>query len=297
MLLFTLCRIGFFLFNTNFFPDMTLSNFLTLLAGGMKFDLVVVLYANVLLLLLTLLPFDFRFRYAYQEFLRYLFFITNGFAIALNVCDFIYYKFTLRRTTADIFKQFKNEENIGGLLLQFLVDYWYAALFWILLVVLMVKLYNRIKVWGPQTRNRIVYYVTGIVLIPVAGYLFVGGVRGGFRHSTRPITLSNAGEYVKDPKDISIVLNTPFTLLRTIGKTKVQRATYFTDSVSLEKTYSPVHFPKDTAFQKKNVVVIILESFSKEFFGTFNRDKQNGAYKGYTPFLDSLISQGITFEY
>jgi phosphoglycerol transferase MdoB-like AlkP superfamily enzyme len=297
MLLFTLCRIGFFLFNTNFFPDMTLSNFLTLLAGGMKFDLVVVLYANVLLLLLTLLPFDFRFRYAYQEFLRYLFFITNGFAIALNVCDFIYYKFTLRRTTADIFKQFKNEENIGGLLLQFLVDYWYAALFWILLVVLMVKLYNRIKVWGPQTRNRIVYYVTGIVLIPVAGYLFVGGVRGGFRHSTRPITLSNAGEYVKDPKDISIVLNTPFTLLRTIGKTKVQRATYFTDSVSLEKTYSPVHFPKDTAFQKKNVVVIILESFSKEFFGTFNRDKQNGAYKGYTPFLDSLISHGLTFEY
>jgi phosphoglycerol transferase MdoB-like AlkP superfamily enzyme len=298
MFLFTLCRIGFYVFNTNFFPDMTTSNFLTLLAAGMKFDLVVVLYANALLILLTLLPFDFRFRYAYQEFLRYLFFIANGFAIALNVCDFIYYKFTLRRTTADIFKQFENEENIGALLFRFLIDYWYAVLFWIFLVVVMVKLYNRIKVWGPQTRNRIVYYITGIVLIPVVGYLFVGGVRGGFRHSTRPITLSNAGEYVKDPKDISIVLNTPFTLIRTVGKTKVQRATYFTDSVALEKVYTPVHYPKDTAtFQKKNVVVIILESFSKEFFGTFNSEKENGTYRGYTPFLDSLIDHSLTFEY
>jgi phosphoglycerol transferase MdoB-like AlkP superfamily enzyme len=277
---------------------MTTSNFLTLLAAGMKFDLVIVLYANALLILLTLLPFDFRFRYAYQEFLRYLFFIANGFAIALNVCDFIYYKFTLRRTTADIFKQFENEENIGALLFRFLIDYWYAALFWIFLVVVMVKLYNRIKVWGPQTRNRVVYYMTGVVLIPVVGYLFVGGVRGGFRHSTRPITLSNAGEYVKDPKDISIVLNTPFTLIRTVGKTKVQRATYFTDSLALEKVYSPVHYPKDsTTFQKKNVVVIILESFSKEFFGTFNREKENGTYRGYTPFLDSLIDYSLTFEY
>jgi phosphoglycerol transferase MdoB-like AlkP superfamily enzyme len=277
---------------------MTLSNFVTLLAGGMKFDLVVVLYANSLLLLLTLLPFDFRFRYGYQEFLRYLFFITNGFAIALNVCDFIYYKFTLRRTTADIFKQFENEQNIGGLLFQFLIDYWYVVLVWIFLIVVMVKLYNRIKVWGPQTTNRLVYYVSGIVLIPMIGYLFVGGVRGGFRHSTRPITLSNAGEYVKDPKDISIVLNTPFTLMRTIGKTKIQRATYFADSVTLDKVYSPVHFPTDTAaFQNKNVVVIILESFSKEFFGTFNRDKENGSYKGYTPFLDSLIEHSLTFEY
>ncbi len=298
MFLFTLCRIGFYLFNTNFFPDMTAANFLTLLAAGMKFDLVVVLYTNALLILLTLVPFDLRFRYGYQEALRYIFFITNGFAIALNVCDFIYYKFTLRRTTADIFKQFENEQNIGGLMLQFIMDYWYAVLFWILLVVVMVKLHNRIRVWGPQTRNRILYYAGGVALIPVVAYLFIGGVRGGFRHSTRPITLSNAGEYVKDPKDIAIVLNTPFTLMRTLGKTKVQRVTYYQDSVALEKAYSPVHIPPDTAaFVNKNVVVIILESFSKEFFGTFNRDKENGQYKGYTPFLDSLVDHSLTFEY
>lgn len=298
MFLFTLCRIGFYLFNTNFFPDMTVANFFGLLVAGMKFDLVVVLYTNALLILLTLLPFDFRFRYGYQETMRYVFFVTNGFAIVLNVCDFIYYKFTLRRTTADVFKQFENEQNIGGLLTQFLIDYWYGVLFFIFLVVVMVKLHNRIRVWGPQVRNRLIYYVGGVVLIPIVAYLFIGGVRGGFRHSTRPITLSNAGEYVSDPKDIAIVLNTPFTLMRTLGKTKVQRVTYFSDSLQLERIYTPLHTPADTLqFQKKNVVVIILESFSKEFFGTFNRDKENGTFKGYTPFLDSLIDHSLTFEY
>lgn len=297
MFLFSLCRLGFYLFNTSFFPDMDFVNLLMLMAAGTKFDLVAVLYVNMLFLFLSVLPFDFRFRYGYQEFLKYLYFISNGIALSANVCDFIYYKFTLRRTTADVFKQFQNEQNISGLIINFLADYWYALLFWVVLIVIMVKVYDAIKIWGPQTKNRITYYVTGILFIPIIAYLVVGAVRGGFRHSTRPITLSNAGEYVKDPRDISIVLNTPFTVFRTIGKTQIQKVNYFTNE-EVEKIYTPWHVPSDTsAFRPKNVVVIILESFSKEFFGTFNHDKENGTYTGYTPFLDSLITQGKTYEY
>lgn len=46
-----------------------------------------------------------------------------------------------------------------------------------------------------------------------------------------------------------------------------------------------------------NVVVLIVESFSKEFVGSFNPHLDNGTYKGYTPFLDSLLTKGLTFEY
>jgi phosphoglycerol transferase MdoB-like AlkP superfamily enzyme len=297
MFLFSLCRLGFYFFNITFFPGMRWSAFLQLMAGGLKFDLAAVLYVNMLFIVLSVLPFDFRFRYAYQETLKYIFYITNGFALALNVSDFIYYRFTLRRTTADVFKQFENEKNITGLIFHFVVDYWYAVLFWIALVVIMVKLYEQIKIWGPQTKNRITYYTTGVIMIPLIAYLIIGGIRGGFRHSTRPITLSNAGEYVTDPRDISIVLNTPFTIIRTIGKTKVQRAQYYTDA-EVENIYTPKHIPQDTStFQPQNVVVIILESFSKEFFGAFHGDKEGGTYKGYTPFLDSLIQYSQTYEY
>lgn len=296
MFLFTLCRIGFYLYNVSFFPDMTAGNFFWLLWGGLRFDLTAMLYVNSLYILMMILPFDFRFRYGYQEIARYIFFITNGAALATNVSDFIYYKFTLRRTSADVFRQFENEQNIGGLFFHFLLDYWYAMLFWILLVIVMVKLYNTIRVWGPQMRNRTMYYTSGFFALPLIAFFIIAGIRGGFRHSTRPITLSNAGEFVSDPRDISIVLNTPFSLIRTVGKTKVQKATYFKEP-QLEAIYSPLHAPSETsALKKQNVVVIILESFSREFFGSLNRDRENGTYSGYTPFLDSLMQHSKVFE-
>lgn len=297
MALFSVCRIGFYLFNTGFFPDMSFGNFLRLMLGGLTFDLVTLLYVNMLYILLMILPFTVRFHRYYQQSLKYLFFVTNGIALAVNVTDFIYYRFTLRRTTADVFQQFENEQNMGSLWIKFLADYWYAVIFWIVLMIVLVLVYNRIRVTGPQLKSKIAYYIFSVLAIPLIAYLIVGGVRGGFRHSTRPITLSNAGEYVKDPREISIVLNTPFAVLRTLGKTKVQKMNYFT-AEEVEKVYTPEHHPSDSAaFVKTNVVVIILESFSKEFFGTFNKEKEGGTYKGYTPFLDSLIQHSRTFEY
>lgn len=272
---------------------MTWLNFLQLLWGGLQFDLSAMLYINTLYILMMIIPFDFRFRYGYREFARYLFFITNGLALVVNAADCIYYRFTLRRTSADVVRQFENEQNIAGLLFQFLIDYWYAVLFWIALVVMMVKLYNTVKIWGPQIKSRKMYYFSGFFALPLVTFFIIAGIRGGFRHSTRPITLSNAGEFVNNPRDISIVLNTPFTLIRTVGKTKVQKADYFNEK-ELASLYTPVHIPRDTAaFQRQNVVIIILESFSREFVGALNR--QDADYVGYTPFLDSLIQHSKTF--
>ncbi len=295
MFLFTLCRLAFYFYNASFFPDMATGNLLRLLWGGMRFDLTAVLYVNLLYILLMIVPFDFRFRYGYQETIKYLFFVTNGLALLTNIADIIYYQFTLRRTSADVFQQFENERNLTGLLLQFSADYWYALVFWGLLLWIMVKVYQRIRVWGPQTSNRIVYYLAGIVAVPVIGYLIVGGIRGGFKHSTRPITLSNAGDYVSNPSEIGIVLNTPFSLIRTYGRTKVKPVNYF-DEVTLDSLYSPLHVPGDTAdFRQLNVVVIILESFSREFSGLLNRGMLGLEYEGYMPFLDSLMHHSLTF--
>lgn len=296
-MLLTICRVGFFFYNKTFFPEVDFLQLLFLLKGGFVFDLATLLYFNLLYILLMVMPLNFRFAPNFQTGMKYLFLVTNGTALAANVIDFIYYRFTLRRTTADVFVQFENETNMGGLWLKFFVDYWYAALFFVLLMVLLIYLYNSISYSGPQLRHRKVYYIGGILAVPLVAYLMIGGMRGGFRHSTRPITLSNAGEYVKNPKHISIVLNTPFAIIRTVGKTKVQKASYYAPE-ELEKIYTPVHVPSDTGnFAGKNVVIIILESFSREFFGFYNKDKYNGTYRGYTPFLDSLITHSKTFAY
>lgn len=297
MALFSICRLGFYFFNKDFFTGIGAAEMVRLLGGGLVFDLSSVLYVNSLYILLMILPVRARFGQSYRTALKYLFFITNGIALAANVADFIYYRFTLRRTTAEVFAQFQNETNMGGLWMKFFVDYWYAVLFWVVLMIAMVYLFNRLRYEGPQVKDRRIFYIGGLLAIPLIAYLMMGGMRGGFRHSTRPITLSNAGEYVSDPKHISIVLNTPFAVMRTVGKTQVRKKDYFSPE-EVERIYTPVHVPTDTIpFQPKNVVVIILESFSREFFGALNREKYNGEYKGYTPFLDSLIGLGQTFEH
>ena len=298
MLLFTLSRLGFYFYNKNFFPGMTFSRFLTILAGGLKFDVSAVLYTNLLFFILYLLPQPFRYHKVFKTIFKYIFFIFNAIALAANVADFIYYKFTLHRTTFKVFSEFKNEENGFKLFFKFITDYWYAALFWVGLVALMVFLFKKVKFNKPKFKNHLFFYTSGIAILLLFTYLIIGGLRGGFRHSTRPITLSNAGKYVEEPNQMSIVLNTPFSIYRTIGKAALQEKNYFSSEDELHKIYNPVFMPDTTKkFKYNNVVIIILESFSREFFGYFNKDLDNGHYKGFTPFLDSLIQHSRTYWY
>ncbi|HCW07650.1 MAG TPA: sulfatase, partial [Cytophagales bacterium] len=61
---------------------------------------------------------------------------------------------------------------------------------------------------------------------------------------------------------------------------------------------TPVHNPVDSIrFTPKNVVILILESFSKEFVGAYNKNIDGGNYKGYTPFLDSLIGVSDSYQF
>lgn len=41
----------------------------------------------------------------------------------------------------------------------------------------------------------------------------------------------------------------------------------------------------------------MLESFGKEYFGSLNKELEDGNYKGYTPFLDSLVSESLVYKY
>ena len=66
-------------------------------------------------------------------------------------------------------------------------------------------------------------------------FLMVGGIRGDWRYSTRPITMSNAGQYVKNPGDIPLVLNTPFCMLRTIRQQFYKEDQFFSATQVEEK--------------------------------------------------------------
>jgi len=296
LFLFSLCRVGFFLFNFKMFPGVTLSQFLIIMKGGVVFDISAIVYINIVFILLCIIPFDIRYNAIYQRIVKWLYFITNGIAIAMNGMDFVYYRFVDKRATGDVFKTFENETHVVKIFFRFLIDYWPATLFTILLWFIMVYLYNKVTAKKPDPRQRIIYYAINVLMIPVVIALVIGGARGGYKHSTRPITISNAAKYVDTPRDVAIVLNTPFSFFRTFDKKSLVRYEFF-DEKKLTGLYNPHYIPKgDIPFDKQNVVVIILESFAREYIGAFNQGLEGGTYKGYTPFIDSLISVGLTFD-
>jgi len=299
MFIFTLTRLLFYIFNIGFFPNTTFEGLLKIFWGGLRFDVTAILYTNLLYFSLILLPFTFRYNNWYQSALKYLFVVTNSVAIGANCADFIYFQFTLRRTTATVFNEFKNEQNFGSLIPKFIIDYWYVFIIWLILSAAIVFLYRKINRPSFQRglKYHLVYFVNGLVIMLISFALIVGGLRGGFRHSTRPITLSNAGQYIKEPLEAAIVLNTPFAIYRTLEKQALKKVNYFNQE-ELESIYNPVHKPLTADSTKRtNVVIFILESFGREYIGNYNKHLTSEGYQGFTPFLDSIIDHSLYFKY
>jgi phosphoglycerol transferase MdoB-like AlkP superfamily enzyme len=290
MALFMICRIVFYAFNATYFPGITVPHALRLMSGGLRFDLVAVLYTNILYILLMIIPFTFKYRRGFQKFLDSVFVFTNSVALAANCIDLIYYRFTIKRTTWTVLKEFSNEGNMGSLFAGFILRYWFVVIIWLVLVFVLVKLTKYIRTGLRPPIPAWAIFLVHTVVMGVVSLLFVAGVRGGFLHSTRPITLSNAGEYVNKPKEMFLVLNTPFCIFKTIRRSDYERVNYFPGNEA-DKIFSPMHKPDSIQqpFQPKNVVILIWESLGKEMVGTYNRDLEGGKYKGFTPFIDSLM--------
>jgi phosphoglycerol transferase MdoB-like AlkP superfamily enzyme len=296
MILFTLGRVGFYVFNYKMFPGINLSQFLTVLRGGLSFDISAIVYINLLFIVLSIIPFDFRYGKVYQTILAYIFLITNSIALAMNGMDYVYYRFVEKRATADVFRTFEHDTNNTRVFIRFLADYWPATLFTFFLIFLLIFFYRKVRVQRPEVRNRIAYFAFNFLMMPVVAALVIGAARGGYKHSTRPITISNAARYVESPRNVAIVLNTPFSIFRTFGKKPLEKFNFFSDE-ELGRIYNTEYRPVSIKpFTPQNVVVIILESFAREYIGALNPGLENGSYKGYTPFIDSLINVSMTFD-
>ncbi|TAJ14767.1 LTA synthase family protein [Marinilabiliaceae bacterium JC017] len=297
LLFYSIFRVSFYLFNADLFPNLTSGRFMTIMLGGVKFDISALLYLNALYLLFYTLPFPIKFSNGYQKFLKWLFMILNGIGFGANAIDFIYYRFILKRTTYNVLNILENEDNMGSLWMQFMADYWYVFVYFIIMMVALAFVYSLLKPRPIAISNRWYYGLASLLALVIFSGFSVVGMRGGYRHSTRPINMSNAGKYVKTPEQISLVLNTPFCIIRTWGKKNYERKNFFSSDQELEKVYSPVRLNEDRTgeMNKKNVVVFILESFNRELFGSFNKDIDGGNYKGYTPFLDSLVNESMVF--
>ena len=290
-----IARIAFLAENYSLFADnLSTPHLMEMLRGGVVFDTSAILYTNALWVVMMLFPVSRKENPTYQTVCKWVFIVVNILCFIINLGDSVYFQYTMRRTTVTIFNEFSNENNLASIFGKEALSHWYFFLLTAVVLWGVMKLY--IKTHLDYRKLKWKPYAIGTFLSLLAYTPFcVAGMRGGWTRDIRPITISNANNYCDRPTETGLVLNTPFSLIRTIGKNNFEVVTYY-DAKQLEQIFNPVRQPQRRhPFVKKNVVVIIIESFGREYIGTYNKE---AGYPSQTPFTDSLLAHGaLTYRY
>lgn len=277
-LIYQICRLLFWIYNKDAFSGISP----TVFVGGMIYDLAAIGMINLLFVLLYLVPGNFKYSFRYQNSVKIIFYTVNLLFIATNFVDFEYYKFTSRRSSIGLLTAKGMENEIMGLIPSFLSEFWYLPMGFIVFAILVWKSLGKSKQFGTDIISpQLVSKQVVTVIFSLA--LFILFARGGF--SNKPLRVVDAVKY-SSIGNAAVVLNTPFTVLKTIGKNETLTDPKFFSKEELDKIFNPIFTTSYTEKPiKKNVVIIILESFGDE-----------NLRQGYTPFVDSLITESYYFK-
>jgi hypothetical protein len=212
------------------------------------------------------------------------FVIVIALSALLNLIDTAWFEYTGKRTTADFFSLISLGDDVNNNLGNYLLNYWYLLLVLIILLVLSFLILKKINhrfsttnFSNPSLLSRIGIYIF------IMGASFIG-IRGGTQ--LRPISIQNAITGV-NPNEVPLILNTPFTILKSWRDDPIPSVKYL-DVNQAKKIFDYEKKYNDSiSFQKLNVVVLVMESFSKHLVGSFTNEET------YTPFLDSLAKESL----
>lgn len=288
---FTLSRLVFYWFNLPAFPNVKVAYF----AAGLRFDLAMLMIINVPYVLLMLLPFNFIATKIFRKIGNIYIGSINAIALLINLIDTCYYPFSMRRMTADIFAFVGDINNFGSLIPIFLKDYFYMIFVFagfVALLILLIRFTDKIDYRNFVRKNR--WLSVQIVLRLALAFGVLTSVRGGWQ--LRPINPAAAAE-VGGVEYAALVLNSPYTLIRTSTEAELPTKSFFAPD-DCERLFSPQRHlakPDTTMFPPTtNVVVIILEGIAAEYSQELADEPKNLA--GFTPFVDSLARRSIVFR-
>ncbi|MFP8893432.1 LTA synthase family protein [Chryseobacterium sp. EZn1] len=289
-----IARLLFWYFNKDLIKVDSVSEYIKLAFHGTAFDTTAILYVNALFILLSLLPLVINTKKVFQKVLFWLYFITNGIAYAMNFGDFIYYKFSQARLTSAVFQVAEHESNVSKVLMISIGQHPFVLIWYMILMILWVFLYKKVKVEEVKPLKLLPYFITSIITLCITAVLVVGGIRGDFKHSTRPINMVDATRFVTNPLQGNMVLNSTFSFFRTLNTNNFKEV-HFVSEKDIEEYVQPYKVYDRKVEKRPNIVIFIVESFGREYSGAFNKDKNIKDYVSYTPFMDSLATQSLIF--
>lgn len=298
LLAYILCRAIFlaenWIYFANTWSSLSLAN---VFRGSFKSDVWILVLSNIVYAIMILAPTRLQTRKAWQRLARVFFIVVNSMAVAVNLCDTVYFQYTGKRTTLDVFSEFGSDDRLLQIVGIEIFRHWYLLLAFILIVLALVLLYFRPEpnweVFSPR-RRRHWYAVNAFSLL---SYLSISFAMVWTELVPKEDFDDRREVVANNPAEVAFLTNTPFAMANNLLTRPKQEhmAELFGDCQG--STFTMSHNPQaDAVPNGKNVVVVIMESFGREYVGWYNRDREDYK-KGYTPFLDSLLNHCMTFEY
>lgn len=286
LILFSISRLLFYSFNAGYFSDIQIAEVIKAFIYGVRFDLCAVLYLNLPVVLLHLIPITFRQKSWWQKMTRLVFMFVNGLGLLVELIDIEYFPFTTRRMLPNDFAMSNEADN---LLVGLLAQYWHLLAIYVALMWLLYIAYQKTeKLNQPKIGKGYGYLLTQIVLFLISIPFIVIGLRGGLQ--IYPLMPAHANIWVKNPKAAILYYNSTIHFIFGIQQKNITRHLYFPQQEADSIFNIKRQYLSGKPFDKKNVVFIIMESLSKDLTGYFNQGE------GLSPNLDSIIKEGLIFE-
>lgn len=308
----TLTQVMYYALNSSHFDITGFKEWAGIAWGFLRFAMATLALVLAPFIVINLIPTNLRWKGWYRAVSNILYLVPVLTVVIVNQIDVAYFQFTYRRMSSEMFAYMGVGGDMGNLIPKFLVDYWPVSVSGVIIIALMLICSHRTEYpsfneYGINRRNDWIGICVGLLLT----FFFVRG--GAQRHF---IELNDSARYCQ-LKNTPMVLNSPYNIIRTLGVEDLVELDYMSDDEArtlFDPEFKPLagreavinygdfragagqvaYTGNDslTYYRGKNVVIIILESFSQEYMGCYN----NGIMESFTPFLDSLAGQSLLFQ-
>lgn len=267
LFLYFILRLTFFFYHFDLYRGVSGLELMEGFILGMRFDLAALCLLNLPSIVVSLVP-----RLARVE--RFFFVVLNTAAVLVSLIDLELFSFVGKRMSLDLFVI---SEDILKQLPQLAIYYWYFTFIALGIGWAFYKVCKRIPIELKSVKiTQKIFYAFGLLLVMAVF------VRGGLQHKS--ISIQSA--FTQGKNELGhLVLNTPYHFLRTLKNIPLKRVSFFKSDEEAKKIILDSRNPNSKTLKKKyNVVLLVLESVSLEYFE-----------EGYAPFLKKLQNESLFF--
>ena len=256
-LLFVVLRGIFFIVNFQQFESTEIRDLFLSALYGLRLDIIPSAYLGIITTAVALVS-----KFAQRVIAT----ILGVFISLLHVIDVYYFEFLKERLNIGFIHLLDSSNNIS--LSTYLYDYWFGFALLLLIGIVLVWVVRKTKNSNNRWRS---FLIISLVLIIAAR---------GFGY--KPAKSSSVADYV-NPKLYQLTYNTSLFFAESVLN-PIEQPDFIDPTISIK----PTKQSSDGTPKSYNYVIIILESFGKEYTG-LNR----GFAESYTPFLNSLMSESV----